>query len=157
MIKNSVKDMQLVVPSLSRSNKVEQISWSPPVDDILKLNVDATFDKNSNVAGLGVVIRDSNSVIRCSAFTRKLHVQSVMWVEILVVHMGMELVAELNFRNICVEMDCLVCSFHVKRDANKLAHLIASLDYHDGDREFWWQQLPPNVFFITCYQYEILL
>ncbi|XVF06937.1 hypothetical protein REPUB_Repub06bG0094100 [Reevesia pubescens] len=45
-------------------------SWSVPPRGVIKVNTDAAHDANNNTAGLGMVARNDEGIVICSALKR---------------------------------------------------------------------------------------
>ncbi|XVF28808.1 hypothetical protein REPUB_Repub15cG0063700 [Reevesia pubescens] len=74
--------------------------WSLPTNNILKVNVDASFSERENIAGLGMVIRDNNGHVCLSAVTKVRHVHSILFVEIKAILFGLQIATQYGY-------DCL--------------------------------------------------
>ena len=58
--------VQLVKPASEMANLHSAVTWSPPRAPFLKINYDGAVFRDSNSAGLGVVVRDSTGGVLAS-------------------------------------------------------------------------------------------
>ena len=72
------------------------------------MNVDATFSSVTNVATLGMVVRDSIGSINLAAVEKIGNVESSLHVEFLAILFGLEVVRSDSFQSIMVENDSLL-------------------------------------------------
>ena len=90
------------------SNQRISARWIPPVNDSVKLNVDAAYCPRSKVAGLGMVVRNDLGVICLCAVKRIDKVESPLQAELMAVAFGLEIAKEISFPSISVESDSLL-------------------------------------------------
>ena len=83
------------------------VKWSPPAEGGYKANFDAAFFENSEMAGLGVVIRDSSGNVMGALSQKITKPHSVEHAEALAVRRAVILAKELMLFQVCVEGDCL--------------------------------------------------
>ncbi|OMO99965.1 hypothetical protein CCACVL1_03522 [Corchorus capsularis] len=82
--------------------------WRPAAPGFVKLNVDASFDSNTNEEGLGAVLRDANGTVIICATSRINLVPDSLFAEMYAIHFGL-IVANYNgFLDCFVENDSLV-------------------------------------------------
>ncbi|KAL4385633.1 hypothetical protein GQ457_15G000520 [Hibiscus cannabinus] len=81
-------------------------SWSPPPRGILKVNVDAAFDKATNKAAVAAIVRDVTGQIK-GGDTMTLKASSVSLAEAFAIRFGMNYALKKGFSNIIVESDNL--------------------------------------------------
>ncbi|XVF21358.1 hypothetical protein REPUB_Repub12eG0083500 [Reevesia pubescens] len=84
------------------------VTWQPPPDGIMKINVDAAFCNLDSTAQLGVVIRDSRGDVNCSAVVTKHFILSVLVGELEAILFGLDIAREMGFNSILLETDCQV-------------------------------------------------
>ncbi|XVF30459.1 hypothetical protein REPUB_Repub16aG0059600 [Reevesia pubescens] len=100
--------MESLVQRGARQPENQVHRWCPPEKGYLKIDVNASYDANSKIAGLGMVIRDHVGRICCSAFTKKHLVNDPFLVEMLAILMGIEMAVELNFSYVVIKSDSLL-------------------------------------------------
>ena len=64
--------------------------WQPPTNNSIKLNIDASFDVRTGVAGLGVVARDEKGDVKLSAEARMDNIQSPLHAEVMAMLFGVK-------------------------------------------------------------------
>ena len=82
------------------------VKWSPPIEGGYKANFDAAFFVNSELAGLGLVVRDSSSNIMGALSQKISRPQFVEHAEALAARRAVILVKELMLFQVCFEGDC---------------------------------------------------
>ena len=87
-------------------HRAPRVRWSPPAKGGYKANFDAAFFDNSELAGLGVVVRVSSCNIMGVLSQKISRHQSVEHAEALVAHRAVILVKELMLFQVCFEGDC---------------------------------------------------
>ena len=105
--------------ALSPCRQVYQLApptWSPPICGSLKLNVDATFNSNSKLAGLGMVLRDSSGSVRLSAVTKIDRVDSPLHAEFKAILFGMEVAWANSFSSLIVESDSSIAIQEISKN-----------------------------------------
>ena len=83
-----------------------RVKWSPPAMGGYKANFDVAFFYNSELAGLGVVVRDNSGNIMGVLSQKISRPQSVEHAEALAARRAMILVKELMLFQVCFEGDC---------------------------------------------------
>ncbi|OMO75895.1 hypothetical protein COLO4_25803 [Corchorus olitorius] len=68
--------------------RVEVVQWSPPGEDVLKVNVDASFVEDRNRVGVGAVIRDSRGLVLCCAIRQYNFIQDSLVAEMQAIQFG---------------------------------------------------------------------
>jgi hypothetical protein len=58
-----------------------EIKWKPPVNDVLKININGSMDPDSASGGRGLVFRDELGVVASSGAGHMEHVQDVLHTE----------------------------------------------------------------------------
>lgn len=91
-------------PNLVRSAPC--VKWSPPPVGLYKVNFDAALFDNSELARIGVVVRDSLGNIIGALSQKIARPQSVKHVEALAACRAVTLVKELMLFQVCFEGDC---------------------------------------------------
>ena len=84
-----------------------QVRWTKPPDDFYKANFDATLFENSNMAGIGVVIRDYNGNIIGALSQKIAFPQSIEHAEALAASRVVVFARELSLFKVIFEGDCL--------------------------------------------------
>ena len=87
-------------------HRAPYVKWSPPAEGGYKANFDAAFFENSEMVGLGVVVRDSSGNIMGALSQKIPRPQSVEHAEALAVRRAVILVKELMLFQVCFEGDC---------------------------------------------------
>ncbi|XP_030939695.1 uncharacterized protein LOC115964547 [Quercus lobata] len=82
------------------------VKWSPPAEGGYKANFDAAFFENSELAGIGVVVRDSSGNVMGALSQKIPKPQSVEHAEALAACRAVILVKELLLSQACFEGDC---------------------------------------------------
>ena len=82
------------------------VKWSPLAKGGYKANFDAAFSDNSEMVGLGVVVKDSSGNIMGALSQKIPRPQSVEHAEALAVHRVVILVKELMLVQVCFEGNC---------------------------------------------------
>ncbi|XP_030939570.1 uncharacterized protein LOC115964388 [Quercus lobata] len=83
-----------------------RVKWLPPAEGGYKPNFDAAFFENSEVAGIGVVVRDSSGNVMGALSQKIPKPQSVEHAEALAACGAVILVKELLLSQACFEGDC---------------------------------------------------
>ena len=91
---------------LNPVHRASCVKWSPPVESGYKANFDAAFFDNSELAGLGLVVRDSSGNIMGALSQKISRPQSMEHAEALVARRAVILVKELMLFQVCFEGDC---------------------------------------------------
>ncbi|KAK9006371.1 hypothetical protein V6N11_035412 [Hibiscus sabdariffa] len=95
--------------------RVDCASWHTPVENVIKLNCDATYDAQSNKSFSGVICRDSARLIMASFTSPQSHVADAFMAEALACLQVVNCARDLGFSRVIVEGDSLtvfkkVCS-----------------------------------------------
>lgn len=98
---------ELEQQQLKQSEPRETHQWEPPPEGWHKINVDATIDKNQQIAGLGIVIKDSYlktiaATVRCIKFygdTSFVEAEAAKW--------GLFIAQTARLSSVITESDCL--------------------------------------------------
>lgn len=98
---------ELEQQQLKQSEPRETHQWEPPPEGWHKINVDATIDKNQQIAGLGIVIKDSYqktiaATVRCIKFygdTSFVEAEAAKW--------GLFVAQTARLSSVIIESDCL--------------------------------------------------
>lgn len=83
-----------------------RVKWSPPAEGGYKANFDAAFFENSELVGIGVVVRDSFGNVMGALSQKIPRPQSVEHAEALAACRAVILVKELLLFQACFEGDC---------------------------------------------------
>ncbi|GJX87232.1 reverse transcriptase [Tanacetum coccineum] len=107
--------------------------WLRPEIDLIKVNCDAAWKKESGKAGLGFVARDHNGEVLFSGARLDCYASSPLEAEAKAVHWAMTHVLSRGYSRIIFETDslCLVKALHNKvillQEGNRVAHSIANV------------------------------
>ncbi|KAK8671165.1 hypothetical protein V6N13_037770 [Hibiscus sabdariffa] len=82
-----------------------QMSWSPPPLNSIKINCDASFEKNRNFAGIAVVARNSYGVI-VDGINAQVPASSTLAAECLALRLGSHLIERHGWQHVFLESDC---------------------------------------------------
>uniref|UniRef100_A0A2N9I0P4 Reverse transcriptase domain-containing protein n=1 Tax=Fagus sylvatica TaxID=28930 RepID=A0A2N9I0P4_FAGSY len=128
----------------NRCNKGRTEQWSPPRDNHRKINFDGAIFTDLNAAGIGVVVRDSAGNPEAAL--------SKMGMTFVIIAALEDPSANLTpYDNIISDTQAEVGSLqwfsfsHVKRKANKVAHVLARKAKDIVDSFLWTQFMPPDV------------
>lgn len=97
-------------------------TWIRPATGTFKLNFDASV-KNRKEAGAGMIVRNRNGEVLAAATTELGPVLSAVLAEALGMRWALGLAAELGFRRLWLETDCLVLLNYWNRRDGGLSHL----------------------------------
>ncbi|KAK9988875.1 hypothetical protein SO802_029114 [Lithocarpus litseifolius] len=81
--------------------------WLPPPVDVVKLNFDGAVRSKNKRAGVGVVVRDTNSLVLASCTKPVLQPYKAAEVESLAAATALSFAAELGFRWVILEGDSM--------------------------------------------------
>lgn len=89
-------------------NNVQRITlrWTPPPTGWYKMNIDAAGPMDG-CWGAGTIIRDSNGKVMAAASMQFSSMDDVELAEAMALRMGIQFVADLEYQNLQVEVDCL--------------------------------------------------
>ncbi|KAL5847753.1 hypothetical protein ACOSQ3_011277 [Xanthoceras sorbifolium] len=93
------------------SSSVRRSVWSPPLGNLLKLNVDAALDHGSNKIGVDLVIRNSSGSILMTAGLIFRNVIDVEIAEAKAILEEIELASSRGFTHLCVKSDAKTVVF----------------------------------------------
>ena len=79
------------------------IVWTPPLEGVLKINIDAAFYGQFKMEKLGVVCRDSAGIVHFSAHGTQKEVQTPLQAELLAMLFGLEIAFEKGYKKILME------------------------------------------------------
>ncbi|XP_075640433.1 uncharacterized protein LOC142612203 [Castanea sativa] len=131
-----------------------RVRWSPPPDEFYKINFDAAVFHEDNIAGIGMIVRDSSGLVMASLSHNIPFQNSVEELESLAACRALEFALELGLDKAILEGDSLtalkddsaslasfgllvrdaqslaglfncICFLHVGRDGNSIAHNLA--------------------------------
>ncbi|XP_028769893.1 uncharacterized protein LOC114727356 [Neltuma alba] len=92
--------------SVSSANELEDMVWSPPPPNSLKLNVDGSFVIGTNRSGVGFVLRDAQGQV-VDLFCQKGRVLSAFESEAEALHQAIFRYKDRELGKVDVESDCL--------------------------------------------------
>ncbi|XVF12308.1 hypothetical protein REPUB_Repub08aG0104900 [Reevesia pubescens] len=103
------KAASLSPPTVNGTQYVQakRIKWIPPPSGSIKLNVDATWNRWTKEATLGVVACDYNGMVLFSAHVKKQYTAPAIVVELISIRHRLELAKDWELQNIILESDCL--------------------------------------------------
>ncbi|KAL4334456.1 hypothetical protein GQ457_07G010000 [Hibiscus cannabinus] len=109
--------------------RVDRVSWQTPVENVIKLNCDATYDAQSNKSFSGVICRDSARLIMASCTSLQSHVADAFIAEALACLQAVNCARDLGFSRVIVEGECLIV---IKKVCSKTANvsLISPVIYY---------------------------
>ena len=110
------EEFRLALPPCRQVYQPSPPTWSLPISGSFKLNVDATFNADSKIAGLGMVLRDSSSNVMLSAVTKIDRVDSPLHAEIKAILFGMEVAWANSFSSLIVESDSLIAIQEISKN-----------------------------------------
>ncbi|XVE66233.1 hypothetical protein DITRI_Ditri08aG0064000 [Diplodiscus trichospermus] len=84
------------------------LSWSPPLADFWKVNVEASFHADLCAATLGAVVRDSHGSVLVCAVKEACHVKTPLQAELLAILYGTEVAHRFEFKKLVVESDSML-------------------------------------------------
>ncbi|XP_073360047.1 uncharacterized protein [Aegilops tauschii subsp. strangulata] len=84
----------------------EKISWKPPPDDKIKLNVDGLHVPGETHAGWGVVARDAAGTVLCARAGRKEYVADAFAAEVHAMAEAVSFAADMGMLRVIFETDC---------------------------------------------------
>lgn len=105
IIRSFCKELNSLTVLPRRSVRMTPAFWSPPPDDVLKINVDANINLAQYRACLGSVIRDSHGEIMGSCCKLTWPISSVFLAEAWAIVHGLQFASDLGFHRIIVESD----------------------------------------------------
>ncbi|XP_030969974.1 uncharacterized protein LOC115990267 [Quercus lobata] len=126
----------------------ENLKWVPPPQGWFKANVDGAIFKESNKAGIGVVVRDSQGWV-LAALTEKVDgVQDAEVIEALAIRRAIRFAIETSFNCVIIESDSLsvvkaiqdtaepTCHIgNIIEDVKLLSKTMKSCEFHHTKRE----------------------
>ncbi|XP_026419373.1 uncharacterized protein LOC113315289 [Papaver somniferum] len=103
--------------------RIKNTSWSPPADNYLKINIDASFDDTVKKFGIGLIIRDSagnSRGIRGKYFNEGIDAEQD---ECFAINEALNWGNNLHFDRILLESDCQNVFFSIN-DATLYVHWV---------------------------------
>ena len=91
----------------SQRKEIQQVGWTYPANDWIKLNVDGCSKGNPGVAGAGGVLRD-NMGSWIAGFTRNNGICSSVTAELWAAYIGLQLTWDRGYRKVILESDSRV-------------------------------------------------
>nr|POF20839.1 hypothetical protein CFP56_14353 [Quercus suber] len=126
----------------------ENLKWVPPPQGWFKANVDGAIFKESNSAGIGVVVCDSQGWVLAALSKKVEGVQEAEVIETLAIRRAIRFAIETSFNCLIIESDSLgvvkaiqdsvdsTCHIvHIIKDVKQLAKALKSCDFHHTKRE----------------------
>ena len=92
---------------IHNSSKVPQHKWKPPPKNVFKVNVDATINSKSQMAGLGAVIRDLENKFVVAGIMQTGMKEQVSYAEAEAIVWGLKLARRAALSTLIIELDCL--------------------------------------------------
>lgn len=90
---------------ISRKRKKQE--WTPPPENVFKVNVDAAVSNKDQMAGLGAVIKDSGGKIVAAGISQAHLRGNVSYAEAEAVQWGLKVTREAELNSVIIETDCL--------------------------------------------------
>ena len=101
----------------------ENLKWVPPPQGWFKVNVDGAIFKETNKAGIGVVVRDSQGWV-LAALTEKVDgVQDAEAIEALAIRRAIRFAIETSFNCVIIESDSLSVVEAIQDTAESTCHI----------------------------------
>ena len=97
-----------------RSQIVKQQKWRKPSPEVLKLNTDASFRKESGDGGWGYIIRDSDGDTVIAGRGRLPHLLDPFQAELIACLQGIQAAIDIGITKIIVETDAVMVKFAVE-------------------------------------------
>ncbi|KAK2654882.1 hypothetical protein Ddye_014738 [Dipteronia dyeriana] len=63
-----IEYLKACVVDVKHSKPIKVVNWSPPINDVLKFNVDGAVRIEEGCAGIGEILHNSKGVVLCSFF-----------------------------------------------------------------------------------------
>ena len=125
-----------------------RVHWSPPTENLYKVNFNAALFEHLGFAGLGVLIRDGRGNV-LAALSQKIALpQSVEMAEALAAKRAVQLATEMSFLRVVVEGDCkrvvqalqaqgrsFTLYRHVIEDVRRIGAMLQTCSFHHVLRE----------------------
>lgn len=92
---------------IDNSRIEKQLKWIPPPENVFKINVDAAISSKDQMAGMGAIIRDSNSRVVAAGIKQAQHRRNVSFAEAEAVQCGMQVAREAGLTSLIIEIECL--------------------------------------------------
>ncbi|KAL0007614.1 hypothetical protein SO802_009116 [Lithocarpus litseifolius] len=102
-------EMQAKVESHIRHRQVVQ-KWSPPIQDTVKTNFDGAWFTESDDAGIGVVIRNSEGEVMATMSEKILKPPSIEILELLAARCAVVFIVETRFHQAVIDAESVVMS-----------------------------------------------
>ena len=97
-----------------RSQIVRQQKWRKPSPEVLKLNTDASFRKESAYGGWGYIIRDNDGYTVIAGRGRLSHLLDPFQAELIACLQGIQAAIDIGITKIIVETDAVMVKFAVE-------------------------------------------
>jgi ribonuclease HI len=107
--------------------KVKELHWQAPMDGFVKVNWDATTNKNKKKIGIGIIIRDSMGATMTTLSKPKDYIVALDIAEAMAVLRALHFSRELGFYMVILEGDALQVVHALEkgwRTWSRYAHLI---------------------------------
>ena len=115
---NEFKAIKLATHPRQRQQRT---SWSPPAQNVFKINYDGALCSNTNKSGIGVVIRNGDGLVIASLAQPLNQAFKVVEIEALAASRALEFAANIGLDNVIVEGDSLVVTQALKTKVVVLA------------------------------------
>ena len=126
----------------------EKLKWVPPPQGWFKANVDGAIFKETNKAGIGVVVRDSQGWVLATLLEKVEGVQDAEVIEALAIRRAIRFAIETRFNCVIIESDSLLVvktvqdtdeiTCHIGSIIDDVKHLskaMKSCEFHHTKRE----------------------
>ncbi|KAL5734834.1 hypothetical protein ACOSP7_032695 [Xanthoceras sorbifolium] len=82
------------------------VRWIPPIQNVYKLNTDATLDDKKNITGLGAIMRDSSGAVMFSCIDSIVGLLALKVAETKAILFGLSAAIEGGITSMIIEYDC---------------------------------------------------
>ncbi|KAL4387252.1 hypothetical protein GQ457_09G002290 [Hibiscus cannabinus] len=117
-VETFIRENDAVNTPVCLRNRVVGVSWQAPMENVIKLNFDASFDVHCNESFSGVICRDNAGFIMAACTTPHSHVADAFLAEALSCLQAVKFARDLGFSRVIVEGDYLIV---IKKVCSKMA------------------------------------
>jgi len=100
-------EFQSMKEGMKAARPKENLKWVPPPQGWFKANVDVAIFKETNKAGIGVVVRDSQGWVLATLLEKVEGVQDAEVIEALAIRQAIKFAIETSFSCVIIESDSL--------------------------------------------------
>lgn len=91
---------------VSFDRRANQQRWKPPLENVLKLNVDAAINNKDQVTGLRAVIRNSDGLVIVAGIKQAQLREGVSFTEAEAIQWGLQVAKKAAISSLIMETDC---------------------------------------------------